>query len=308
MRGRFAPSPTGELHLGNLRTALVAWLSARSQGGSFLVRMEDLDPHTSSAAHEAAQLRDLAALGLHHEPEVVRQSERFPLYRDAIADLAARGLVYPCYCTRREVREAAAAPHGPPLPDGAYPGTCRELTAAQRRRHEDAGRPAALRLRTHGEVVRVDDLVHGSYDGAVDDVVLQRNDGVPAYNLAVVVDDHLQGVTEVVRGDDLLGSTPRQVHLQQLLGIAAPVYAHVPLVVGADGVRLAKRHGATTLSELAAAGAAPRDVLALLAAGLGLADPAERLSADDLVERFGWSRIPRGPWTWRGAAGWPSGR
>ena len=189
MRGRFAPSPTGELHLGNLRTALAAWCSARAQHGSFVVRMEDLDPVTSSPVHEAGQLADLAAIGIRSDDVVVRQSERFDRYRDAIERLRADDLVYPCYCTRREIREAAAAPHGEPVPDGAYPGTCRRLSAADRRARETEGRRPALRLRTDGRMITVDDRVAGRYTGAIDDVVLQRNDGVPAYNLAVVVDE-----------------------------------------------------------------------------------------------------------------------
>ncbi|MEX0846773.1 MAG: tRNA glutamyl-Q(34) synthetase GluQRS [Ilumatobacteraceae bacterium] len=302
MRGRFAPSPTGPLHVGNLRTALAAWLSARSQHGGFLVRMDDLDPVTSSPVHAAGQLADLDALGLIHDGAVVSQSARFDLYREAITRLDAQGLVYSCFCTRREIREAAAAPHGAPLPDGAYPGTCRSITAAQRRDHERAGRPMALRLLTHGEVVAFDDVVYGRFEGAVDDVVLQRNDGVPAYNLATVVDDHLQGVTEVVRGDDLLSSTPRQIHLQRLLGFDQPVHAHVPLVLGADGERLAKRHGAVTLADMAAARVDVTGVLAMLGHSIGLCDVDEPVTADGLVERFRWADVPRDPWTFRPAS------
>ena len=299
MRGRFAPSPTGSLHVGNLRTALVAWLSAHSQGGDFLVRMDDLDPVTSSPVHAVGQLADLAALDLDHDGPVVCQSERFDLYRDAIAQFDARGLVYRCYCTRREIREAATAPHGVASPEGAYLGTCRSLTAAQRRDREREGRPSALRLATDGEVVSFDDVVHGRFEGAVDDVVLQRNDGVPAYNLATVVDDHLQGITEVVRGDDLLSSTPRQIHLQRLLGFAEPAYAHVPLVVGPDGERLAKRHGAVTLAGLAAAGVDARGAVALLGASLGLCEAGDTVTATDLAGRFRWSGVPRSAWTFR---------
>lgn len=300
MRGRFAPSPTGPLHLGNLRTALVAWLSARQHDGEFLVRVEDLDRVTSSPAHERSQLADLAALGLDHDGAVVRQSERFELYRGAVAELDRAGLVYPCFCTRREIREAASAPNDRLLPDGAYPGTCRTLSAADVRRYEREGRRPALRLRSDGEQYTIHDLAHGPSTGAVDDVVLQRNDGVPAYNLAVVVDDHLQQVTEVVRGDDLLSSTPRQVHLQRLLGFDEPAYAHVPLVLGPDGQRLAKRHGAVTLAELTAQGVSPADVRSRLAASLGLCAESERPTLPDLVERFDVARLPREPWRWAG--------
>ena len=299
MRGRFAPSPTGDLHLGNLRTALVAWLAARSAGGGFLVRMEDLDPVTASHDHAARQLADLAALGIDHDGEVVFQSERFEWYRAAISTLADDGLVYRCFCTRREIREAASAPHGEALADGAYPGTCRELSTTRQTQFEREGRRSALRLRTDGERYRVDDRIAGVYEGGVDDVVLERNDGVPAYNLAVVVDDHLQGVTQVVRGDDLLSSTPRQMHLQRLLGYQHPEYAHVPLVLGPDGSRLAKRHGAVTLADLAMQGVGPAAVVAVLAASLGF-DPAEGSdppsTATDLLADFSFDRVVRAPW------------
>lgn len=282
--GRFAPSPTGALHVGNLRTALAAWLIARSAGEPFLVRMEDLDRATSSAAHEAGQLADLAALGLDWDGDVIRQSERFDRYHEAIGELQAAGLTYECFCTRREIREAAAAPHGP-APEGAYPGTCRHLTEAERTRRRRE-RPAALRLRTEHQLVAVDDLLAGTSVGAVDDVVLRRNDGVPAYNLAVVVDDAAQGVTTVVRGDDLLETTPRQVHVQRLLGMPAVCYAHVPLVVGPGGDRLAKRDGAVTLGDLAVTGVGPPAVRAALAASLGLVAPGEEVEPAELVARF----------------------
>jgi glutamyl-tRNA synthetase len=296
MRGRFAPSPTGPLHIGNLRTALVAYLSAVALGGDFVVRMEDLDPATSSRANESAQQTDLASLGIEWIQPVVRQSERFDRYRSAIAELGAGGHVYRCFCTRREIREAAAAPHRDGLPDAAYPGTCRELTSAQIAVFDRERRPAALRLRTDGERYRVDDLMAGEFVGGIDDLVLQRNDGVPAYNLAVVVDDHEQGITEVVRGDDLLPSTPRQLHVQRLLGFTSPSYGHVPLVVGADGERLAKRHGAVTMADLQARGIGADRMLAGLASSLGLCEPTERVAISELASRFAWSLVPRAPW------------
>ncbi|MGH9134862.1 MAG: tRNA glutamyl-Q(34) synthetase GluQRS [Ilumatobacteraceae bacterium] len=300
MTGRFAPSPTGELHLGNLRTALVAWLAARSQGAGFVVRMEDLDRVTASIEHERQQLADLAAIGLDWDGEVVRQSERFERYREAIATLERSGLVYPCYCTRREIRReieaAASAPHGR-LPADGYPGTCRDLTASERGEREASGRPPALRLRTEHEEIEFVDRVAGVQRGAVDDVVLQRGDGVPAYNLAVVVDDAAQGIDQVVRGDDLLASTPRQVLLQRLLGLPTPEYLHVPLVLGPDGERLAKRHGAVSLSQLGARGITPADVVTALARSLDLAPPAERVGPRDLVERFDPLALRHGPAT-----------
>jgi len=294
--GRFAPSPTGDLHVGNLRTALIAWLFARSEGGRFLVRMEDLDRVQAGAEHEQAQLRDMAALGLDWDGEVVRQSERFHLYEAAIDRLTDAGLVYPCYCTRREIREASAAPHDGPTPDGAYPGTCRNLADAERSDREAAGRPPALRLRADVGEVTVDDEVLGSITALVDDVVLRRNDGVPAYNLAVVIDDADQGVDQVVRGDDLASSTPRQAHLADLLGLARPRYAHVPLVLGPTGQRLAKRDGAITLAQLGDLGVTASDVLQQLAQSLRLSLPGELVTAGDLIERFEPSLLPRAPW------------
>ena len=293
--GRFAPSPTGALHLGNLRTALLAWLFARSAGAAFLVRMEDLDQAVARPEHERQQLADLAAIGLDWDGPVVRQSERRVVYAQAIDDLTARGLTYPCYCSRREIREAASAPHGRQA-DGAYPGTCRDLAASARRRMEDAGRPAALRLRSDGEVVHFVDRLAGPFVGLVDDLVLRRGDGTPAYNLAVVVDDAAQGVGEVVRGDDLLASTPRQIHLARLLGIVPPSYAHVPLALGPDGSRLAKRHGAVSLADLADAGLGPAAVLGRLAASAGLVEPGAPVDLATLVADFDPSRIPRDPW------------
>jgi glutamyl-tRNA synthetase len=294
--GRFAPSPTGALHLGNLRTAFAAWLSARASGHALLVRMEDLDRQQSSERHERSQLAELAAVGLDWDGEVVRQSDRFELYDQAINRLAARGLVYECFCTRREIQAeiaaSVAAPHGPA---GSYPGTCRDLSETDRAAHRSAGRTAALRLRTDGRSMTVIDRLAGQYTSPVDDVVLRRNDGVPAYNLAVVVDDAAQGVTEVVRGDDLLSSTPRQLLLQELLELPRPGYAHVPLVMGADGQRLAKRHGAVTLEELAVAGVAPSQAVSWIGASLGLNELGARVSSYDLVERFDWASVPCSP-------------
>ena len=283
-RGRFAPSPTGELHLGNLRTALVAWISARQVDGSFIVRMEDLDRVTSSRRHEQQQLADLASIGIDWDGEVVRQSDRFDVHRDAIATLQRLGALYECFCTRREIRESAQAPHG--LGEGLYPGTCRELTAAAAAGLRDAGRPPALRLRAEATIVQIDDAVAGPFEGIADDAVVQRNDGVPAYHLAVVVDDADQGVSEVIRGDDLLSVTPQQVVLQRRLGLPTPRYGHVPLVLAPDGSRLAKRHGAVTLADLAARGHGPTAVRALLLASLGVGDE----TALDLAH------LARGPW------------
>ena len=297
--GRFAPSPTGSLHVGNLRTALVAWLFARSSGSAFLVRMEDLDPGAVRERFVGEQLADLAALGIDWDGAVVRQSARLDRYRAAIGRLVAAGLTYPCWCSRREVRLAASAPHGD-LADGAYPGTCRDLDAAGRARRAASGRSPALRLRADGATRAFVDGLAGPYEGAVDDLVVRRGDGTPAYNLAVVVDDAAQGVGQVVRGDDLLASTPRQLLLAEWLDLPTPTFAHVPLAVGPDGIRLAKRHGAVTLADLARAGVGPADVLARLAASLGQrAVGSPVATAGDLVDRFDPASIPRAAWVVR---------
>jgi glutamyl-tRNA synthetase len=285
--GRFAPSPTGDLHVGNLRTALLAWLFARSQSARFLMRVEDLDTGRVRPGLEARQLADLRAIGIDWDGPVVRQSERRQLYAGALEQLDAGGLLYRCWCTRAEIREAASAAHGP-LPEGAYPGTCRELTAAQVAEREASGRPPAWRVRADDAAVTFTDRVCGRFTGAVDDFVVRRNDGVHAYNLAVVVDDGAQAIGEVVRGADLLESTPRQLWLGERLGLPAPGYAHVPLMVGPDGARLAKRHGAVTLAERAALGQSPADVRRELLAPFGLGDC---VTMEELVNAFDPARI-----------------
>ncbi|OFI38867.1 tRNA glutamyl-Q(34) synthetase GluQRS [Arthrobacter sp. SW1] len=288
--GRFAPSPSGELHVGNLRTALLAWLFARSTGRRFLLRVEDLD--RARAGAEEVQLRDLAAVGVDWDGEVVRQTDRGPLYDAALRTLRDAGLTYECFCTRREIQEAPSAPHAP---QGAYPGTCRRLTDEEREQRR-ASRPAAIRLRAGVREWTVEDELHGRYLGTVDDFVLRRNDGVTAYNLAVVVDDAAQGIDQVVRGDDLLSSAPRQAYLASLLGLPVPQYAHVPLVVNHDGARLAKRDGAVTLADLAAVGLSAEKVRELILASLGLpGDLKEALAV------FDPAALPRGPWVWDAA-------
>lgn len=286
--GRFAPSPSGELHVGNLRTAILAWLFARSTGRRFLLRVEDLD--RARAGAEAEQLRDLQAIGVTWDGEAVRQTDRGQLYAAAIARLEEAGLTYECFCTRREIQEAASAPHAP---QGAYPGTCRSLEPAELEFRRST-RPAALRLRAGVTDYTVHDVLHGDFTGAVDDFVLRRNDGVTAYNLAVVVDDAAQGIDQVVRGDDLLPSTPRQAYLASLLDIPIPEYAHVPLVVNRDGVRLAKRDGAVTLADLARTGVPVEEVRDLLLASLGL----RAGTLEHVLPAFNAASLPREPWVW----------
>ena len=289
------------LHVGNLRTALLAWLAARSSDngrGRFRLRIDDLDPAARDREVARRQLDDLATLGIDHDGAIEYQSERFDRYDAAIGQLGGAGLTYPCWCSRAEVQAASMAPHEDGRPEGAYPGTCADLdTAGRNRRAAETGRPPALRLRAGGVTSTIDDAVHGRFTGIVDDFVLRRADGVAAYNLAVVVDDDDAGVDQVVRGDDLLASTPRQAHLARLLGVTVPRYVHVPLVTGLGGERLAKRGGATTLGELEALGVTPPQVLAHLGRSLGM-DPGDETSlAVDLLTKFDLTRLPRSPWS-----------
>lgn len=284
--GRFAPSPSADLHIGNVRTAVLAWLFARSTGRRFLVRVEDLDDRSSGDVAER-QLRDLSAIGLTWDEAPEYQSRHADRYDPVLDDLMARGLTYECHCSRRDIQQAPRAPHAP---DGAYPGTCRDLTDTERATRRATGRPPALRLRSEVAEFTVTDLLHGSYTGVVDDLVLRRGDGVPAYNLAVVVDDAASGIDQVVRGDDLLSSSPRQAYLGSLLGHPQPVYAHVPLALNAQGKRLAKRDGAVTIDEIGT----PR-ALALIAESLGL----ETVSLAGMLSEFDPARLPRHPWTYQ---------
>ena len=313
--GRYAPSPSGDLHLGNLRTAILAWAMARRGGKPFYLRVEDLDRVRPGAAER--QIADLAALGLDwdaspgsaaestegKEAGVLYQSTRLAAYEQAVAQLREAGLVYECYCTRREIQEASSAPHGAP---GAYPGTCRELTEAQREERRTQ-RPPALRLRAECTSYTVQDDFYGAYTGLVDDFVLVRNDGTYAYNLTSVVDDAFVGVEQIVRGDDLLPSAPRQSYLAQLLGLAQPRYAHVPLALNEEGKRLAKRDGAVTLPQLREAGVEIPTILGWIAASIpvynadGSAHSADVPvpNAAAILERFNPARMATEPWVVR---------
>jgi glutamyl-tRNA synthetase len=277
------------------------------------MRVEDLDGPRVRPGLEASILRELSWLGLDWDegPDVgggagpYRQSERRARYDAALSDLRARGLVYPCFCSRAEIARASQAPHGPSDEGPRYPGTCRQLApedAAARGRQ----RPPAWRLRVEPGPVNFDDGVHGprSFDVAaeVGDFVVARADGVPSYQLAVVVDDAAMDIEEVVRGDDLLPSTARQLLVYRALGLAPPRFAHVPLVTGEDGSRLAKRHGALSLGELRDRGAEPSAVVGLLAALSGLAPAGERAAPRDLVAGFSLSRLAGTPAVLRGPA------
>jgi glutamyl-tRNA synthetase len=260
-----------------------------------VLRFEDLDATAVRREYYDSQRRDLEALGIDWDEELV-QSEHLERYREAIEDLVRRGLTYECFCSRREIREAAAAPHID-LPEGAYPGTCRRITASMRRSRLDAGDAWALRLRTDGSARTFVDRLAGPVVGRLDDQILARRDAVPAYNLVVVLDDRHQGVEEVVRGDDLITSTPRQIHIAELFGMEPPRYTHVPLVLGPRGERLAKRDGAVTLADRLALGETPSRVRGLIASSLGLADDhADEPTPGELLERFDPEALPRRPW------------
>lgn len=284
--GRFAPSPSADLHVGNLRTAILAWLFARSTGRRFLLRVEDLDDRTFTDVAER-QVADLAAIGITWDEPLEYQTAHQERYHAVIDDLTARGLTFECFCSRRDILQAPRAPHAP---EGAYPGTCLTLTDDERAERRASDRPPALRLRSAVDEFTVTDVLHGEYTGLVDDFVLRRGDGVPAYNLAVVVDDAARGVDQVVRGDDLLSSSPRQAYLATLLGHPVPSYAHVPLVLNAEGKRLAKRDGAVTLSELGV-----EHSLTLIAASLGYV----ATTVDGMLAEFDSARLPREPWVYQ---------
>lgn len=294
--GRLAPSPTGALHLGNARTFLLAWLSVRSRGGTLLLRIEDIDGPRVKPEASAQVLEDLAWLGLDWDGMPVRQSERLAGYEAAAQRLVTAGFAYPCVCTRREVEEAASAPHEVGLDGPVYPGTCRGRFADLASALAATGRAPALRYRVDAAAVPFTDLFRGAEAGAIaGDFVIQKRDGGPAYQLAVVTDDAAQGVTEVVRADDLLPSTPRQLLLYRALGLREPHFAHLPLVVGGDGLRLAKRHGDTSLRHLRAQGVAAAAIVGYLAHLSGLRPPGERCRPSDLLADFTLAKVPKGP-------------
>lgn len=305
--GRFAPSPTGDLHLGNARTALLAWLHARAGGGRFILRMEDLDAGRVRDEYYETQLRDLRWLGLDWDegPDVggpdgpYLQSERRDLYAAALDRLGTSGSLYECFCSRREIVEAASAPHGGDDEGPCYPGTCLHVGDEERRRRHARGAASALRFRTPSGPVAFHDLLQGEvvFDPAreVGDFVVRRKDGVAAYQLAVVVDDAAMRITHVVRGADLLSSTARQILLYRALDLPPPAWVHVPLLLGGDGERLAKRHGAPSLRELRESGARPERVVGLLARSCGLLKEGEDALPPELLQGFSLDRLPREP-------------
>ena len=288
--GRFAPSPTGALHLGNLRTALASWLSAKSQGGRWLIRIEDVDTARCNREWADAQLRDLAALGLESDGAIVWQSERSALYRAQLERLAQQGRLYQCSCSRKDLALLASAPH---TDDNLrpYPGRCRAAKV-------EAFCAAALRAELPPDVVAWDDLLLGPQtdDPATltGDPVLYRRDGCFAYHLAVVLDDGEQSVTEIVRGADLRDVTATQIRLQELFGYPRPAYAHLGMVTAPDGTRLGKRDGAASLATLQARGLRLPDILGWLGWSLGCLTQPEECLAIDLIETFAWERVLAG--------------
>lgn len=298
--GRLAPSPTGAQHVGNARTYLIAWLSARAQQGKVLLRIEDIDSPRLKAGAAAQAMEDLRWLGLDWDGEPLVQTARLEDYRRALEVLQARELVYPCTCTRGDIEQAASAPHaeheGP-----VYPGTCAGRRAGDAAMLE--GRPHAWRFRIGTGHFPFEDRFLGRIDVDLHqvggDFVVWKSAGTPAYQLAVVVDDAAGGVTEVIRGDDLIPSTPRQLLLYESLGLQPPAFGHVPLVVGPDGRRLAKRHGDTRLATLRAGGVTAEGLLGLLAWSCGWLGPGREISARDLLPRFDPKSIPSAPFVLR---------
>ena len=295
MRGRYAPSPTGAMHLGNARTALLAWLDARRCGGAFVLRVEDLDGARVVAGAEARLLADLAWLGLDWDegPDrggpcgPYRQSERARLYDATVDRLLGAGQAFPCACSRADVARAATAPHAADDDEPRYPGRCRRLGA----------REVAERAAAQGRQPSVRYAGGGASEPDVDDFVLRRADGVAAYQLAVVVDDIAMRITRVVRGDDLRRSTPRQLALYRALGAAPPEFVHVPLVLAPGGERLAKRTRPPSVDGLRERGLEPDAVVGALAASAGLGPPGQRSAPRALVDVFDWSRVPAAPVT-----------
>jgi len=293
--GRLAPSPTGYLHLGHARSFLLAWWHARARGGRIILRLEDLDIERVKPAMLEATIEDLHWLGLDWDGEPYVQSRGVGEINAAASALIEHGLAYPCICTRREIRAAMSAPQSD-QPDGIYPGTCRGKYESLAMAEQESGRPAALRFAVPDTVVRIEDNIQGVHEfharEAIGDFPILRRLGMPAYQLAVVVDDARQGVTEIVRGADLLESCARQWLLQEALGYDHPRWWHVPLVTDALGRRLAKRSDDVSLARLRAAGADPQQIVAWVARNLGINVPA-RIHARELVSQFDMKRLPR---------------
>ena len=289
--GRFAPTPSGRMHLGNVFAALIAWLSVRSRNGSLVLRMEDLDTLRTSEEYAETLRNDLLWLGLTWDQETPAQSKRSDVYDRYLALLQEKGLLYPCYCTRSQLH-SVNAPH---LSDGTYvyPGTCRNLTDTEKAAFN---RLPAWRVKVPEKNYSLTDLCQGEFSQNIaadcGDFVVRRADGVHVYQLAVTVDDGEAGVTEVVRGVDLLGSAPRQMYLQDLFGFSHPQYGHVPLLVAPDGRRLSKRDQDLDLGTLQKHKSA-EEIIGMLAHSSGLIDRYEPISANELIPEFSWKKLEK---------------
>lgn len=301
--GRLAPSPTGALHLGNARSLLMAWLSIRSRGGTLRLRIEDIDgPRIRSGAMEQT-IEDLLWLGLDWDGEPEIQTEHLARHQAALENLQQQQLVYPCICSRREIEEAATAPHES---DGIsaetiYPGTCRDRWRDEEHARAESGRDPAFRLKVTESAVAFEDQFTGPQLGELSgDFVVRKRDGTPSYQLAVVVDDAAAGITEVLRADDLLSSTPRQLLLYRHLKAESPHFIHLPLIVGLDGRRLAKRHGDTSLASYRHQGVSARSLVGALGFLSGLVEQGTQCLPEDLLDGFDLNRIPEGPTVWDG--------
>lgn len=305
VRGRFAPSPTGEMHLGNAWTALLAWLYTRSQGGEMILRIEDLDPERSRRPYIELCMQDMKWLGLDWDEgpnvggpyEPYCQSQRHDLYQSALAQLNEQGHLYPCYCTRAELHAVTMAPHAGEI-NNLYAGTCRILDDQQRERRSCHKKPA-LRLAVPDRVIRFCDGLRGEFSQSLGqecgDFVVQRADGVYAYQFAVTVDDALMKISHVVRGDDLLASTPRQIYLYNLLKLKAPKFVHVPLLYGEDGHRLSKRHGSLSLYNMRNRGIKPEKITGYLAWKSGQTERWESVKPQEIMHHFRLADVPRSP-------------
>lgn len=317
IRGRFAPTPSGLLHLGNAGTALLAWLQARSQGGEIVLRMEDIDVPRCKPEWADRCLQDMRWLGLDWDegPDMggecgpYEQSKRGNRYEEALERLMADGWLYPCYCSRADLLAAGSAPHGLHSEGPVYPGTCRGLSAAERQERA-AKKTPSLRFAMPDKPVSFMDGIAGRKTFAASaggDFVVKRADGIVGYQLAVVVDDDAMGITDALRGWDLLDSTPRQLMLAEALGAQPPRYAHAPLLLGPDGKRLAKRHGDIAIAVLRESGYRPEGIVGLLGWLYGMIDRPEPVQARELVPHFKLERIPHGsvtlPDDWRQLAG-----
>jgi glutamyl-tRNA synthetase len=306
LRGRFAPSPSGFMHLGNAWTALLAWLDIRKLGGSMVLRMEDLDPQRSKDGFAEALMQDMRWLGLDWDegPDVggaygpYKQSERTGFYEATLEILIQKGLVYPCFCSRAELRNAATAPHAGES-EYLYSGRCSSLSAVKAELLKKNGRRPSLRLRVDTDEISFNDELYGQQSQNLrqicGDFVIRRADGVFAYQLAVVIDDAAMAINRVVRGADLLASTPRQIRIWRLLGAQPPAFLHVPLLYGTDGSRLSKRHGSLALHSLRQSGVRPEVILGQLAAWAGMLEKPEPVRANELIELFSIERLPKKP-------------